>query len=326
MKKSYIIFTLIVLFVFLIGGVCFFTHSLTTNESNQETEENLFDGFVEQDLSVFLRYPETSGNDFTFGTYADLNKQYQASILDGILNIQDLDTKEEVNIQLENEKIVKIAFTTGCGMSEFYGTSMYVLTEKNNVYKSKDFEEESPLEITFSKVYDGEDISKSAEVDLVALSNQDGFITCLVRDVYLKVDDEVYTFDGQNYFDVVHVRNASIGNQGTLYYYFDGTIGLEEDGVVHYIQDTNGKKVSFLLLGMNENQGYLLDQDGNEYFFDGDYYSYFYSLTNYMIVSTNEGNLLKVSKKGTEYLIQFMDNETRHITSEDYNNVFSNIK
>ena len=301
-----------ILVIILLGIFCLEMIKKETNLSEEYTEVNLNEREVYKDTIV-----QTSlGNP---------KQCLTVSIEDS--KVKFLFLEEEIEKEIPNEKITSLSNSSSCG--RYFDSAIYALTEQKNVYQMKiEYDEneeliQKSLQNNFEKIYDGSKLLKGDELSFISLNSSATPTTCYQKDTYLKLNGKVYNFLGEPYIKSGPARNYSVGYCGTVRYNFDGTLELNKyDGSNLKVKNTEGKEIKVLLYGKEKNQDYVLDEEGNEYYFD--IYSEICE-KNGVLNPTDKKEILKIGKKGLEYEILFTNHERKYVTIESGWSVFDII-
>lgn len=316
-KKTYLITTVILGLLSIILIIVGMEHKKYT----------LTEGYVEVNLNKNIIYPESKNLTFLsfFYNKKSANPNAKATIQDGKLEIND--GENILTKEWENEKAISLSSRVECGYNEI--PYFYVLTDKKNVYRSPLIYDEktqkfisNALQGNFTKIFDGSNLKEEDIVSLIRLNGNNEAHSCLFDEVYLKINDKVIDFNGILYEDIISKRDIWFGNSN-INYYFDGTLQIDE--TKEYIKDENGNKIKFMILGIESNKTYFLDEDGREYYSEDNEYNMVLNAKDGVLLPTSQRKVLKIGKKDQNYEIIFEDGTKKQVYSEDKNNRFSVI-
>lgn len=310
MKKKQMTMTMI-LSGFLILLFCFFTLKNWLNKAE------LSEGYEEINLKELEVYKESPNQ-----TIIEINdpELESISIQDGKLKIKS--TMKEIEKEIPNETITSIVSDSRCGYQ--LRSYLYILTNKNNVYKSALLRDEKSnillegFQEEWKKIYEGKE---KEQISLIQLSSNIKYTTCGDSDVYLKINGKVTDFSGNPYTEAIPTKTFLIGENGTLKYNYDGILEFETDeGRIMKVKNNEGKEIKALLIGnLNDTTDYLLDEEENEYILKRDLYTEVYE-NNGILNITNKKKILKIGrqeynyeKNGFPYEIIFKNNEKKQI-------------
>ena len=289
------------------------------------------DNIVIPDISLEQGYIELNRENVFYPEGKDV---LEISAVNDLVNIQV--NENQLNILFNGNSYQKEFPTTiksigsykYCGDDELF-PYLYVLTVDNKVYRSSLLDINNLPLLLMGEYEEIQSYDLVKNVSFLNLNSQVGFSTCYSADVFLKVDNHVYTMDRKEYTDVYFQRKVSPTVNGLFTYYYDGTISLDDT----YVTNNQGEKISFIFIGKYNNQNYLLDKYGNEYIFEEDITAKI--LQDSVFIPVDSKGILKIGVKDkmqgemdgeSVYQIVFTDKTRKNITSLYNENVFSVVK